>query len=93
MMGSLEKERGRHSDEKRHPIIISKPFWMSKYEITQKQWQAVMGENPSEFKGEDLPVETVSWEDCQKFCKKMEMQLPTEAQWEYACRAGTTSAS
>jgi len=75
---------------------------MGKYEVTQAQWQAVMGSNPSPFKSDPrLPVETVSWEDCQRFCERLNerlagagqgvrVRLPTEAEWEYACRAGST---
>lgn len=75
---------------------LSKGFWMMETEVTQKQWKAVMGNNPSYFKGDDLPVEYVSWYDCQEFSEKctklgLSVQLPTEAQWEYACRAGTTT--
>ena len=71
---------------------------MGKYELTQEQWEAVMGNNPSEIKGVKLPVTQVSWEDCQEFIKKLNSKttggyrLPTEAEWEYACRAGTSTA-
>ncbi len=71
-------------------VTLTKGFWMGKYEVTQAQWKSVMGNNPSEHKGDDLPVENVRWIDCQEFCKKTGLQLPTEAQWEYACRAGST---
>ena len=76
-------------------VTLTKGFWLGKYEVTQKQWQSVMGNNPSYFKSDDRPVENVSWEDCQEFVKKVNAQLncgarlPTEAEWEYACRAGT----
>ncbi|NUM33352.1 MAG: SUMF1/EgtB/PvdO family nonheme iron enzyme [Candidatus Brocadiae bacterium] len=92
-MGSPEGEKDRGSDEKRHRVIISKAFYVGKYEVTQAQWQAVMGNNPAYFKdsGSNAPVEQVSWNDCQKFCKKTGFKLLTEAQWEYACRAGTTT--
>jgi formylglycine-generating enzyme required for sulfatase activity len=97
-MGSPDNEegRGRYGDEGPvHNVKISKPFYMGKYEITQAQWKAVMGadNNPSDFKGDNLPVETVSWNDAQEFLKKASdgLRLPTEAEWEYACRAGTTT--
>ena len=97
MMGSPTSENGRNDDEKQHQVTLTKGFWMMETEVTQKQWKAVMGNNPSNFKGDDLPVEQVSWNDCQEFCKKcvqlgLLVQLPTEAQWEYACRAGSTTA-
>ncbi|MBR0237028.1 MAG: SUMF1/EgtB/PvdO family nonheme iron enzyme [Thermoguttaceae bacterium] len=97
MMGSPSSESGRDNDETQHQVTLTKGFWMMETEVTQKQWKAVMGNNPSNFKGDDLPVESVSWNDCQEFCKKctqlgLPVQLPTEAQWEYACRAGTTGA-
>ena len=66
-------------------------FLMAKYEVTQEVWQGVMGNNPSSFKGGKLPVEDVSWTDSKSFCDKLGLRLPTEAEWEYACRAGTTS--
>ena len=91
-MGSPESEDGHYSGEKQHQVTLTKGFWMMETEVTQKQWKAVMGSNPSDFKGDDLPVEKVSWDDCQEFCRKTGLQLPTEAQWEYACRAGSTGA-
>ncbi len=76
-----------------------KDFYLGRYPVTQQQWEAVMGNNPSQFKGERLPVETVSWDDCHNFIKKLNTlsskqlyRLPTEAEWEYACRAGSISA-
>jgi len=84
--------------EEDHEVTLTKPFYMGKYEVTQKQWEAVMGDNPSETKGAKLPVTDVSWEDCQYFIKKLNKKtdggyrLPTGAEWEYACRAGTTTA-
>ncbi len=84
-------------DNPQHRVTISKGFWMGIFPVTQAQWQAVMGYNPSHFPGPDRPVETVSWDDCQEFCQKLAeltvkpIRLPTEAEWEYACRAGTTS--
>lgn len=76
-----------------HQVTVA-PFDMGKYQITQAQWQAVMGNNPSHFKGDNLPVEQVSWRDALEFCRKLSDQsgknyrLPTEAEWEHACRAG-----
>lgn len=84
---------------KQHEVTLTKPFYMAKYEVTQEQWEAVMGNNPSRrTKGAKLPVTDVSWEDCQEFIKKLNAKtdggyrLPTESEWEYACRAGTTTA-
>ena len=84
---------------KQHEVTLTKPFYMGKYEVTQEQWESVMGNNPSSrTKGAKLPVTDVSWEDCQEFIKKLNAstkggyRLPTEAEWEYACRAGTTTA-
>jgi formylglycine-generating enzyme required for sulfatase activity len=81
-----------------HRVKITKPFWLGKYEVTQEQWQAVMRENPSGFKGKPQnPVEMVSWDDCQGFLRNLSgrrgktFRLPTEAEWEYACRAGSAS--
>ena len=85
------------SEKPAHPVTLTKPFYMAKFAVTQEQWQQVMGANPSYFKGRDNPVETVSWDDAQAFCKKVTEQskqtvrLPTEAEWEYACRAGTAT--
>ena len=75
-----------------HRVRISSPFYIGKYEVTQQQWQPVMGNNPSYFGGATKPVGQVSWDDVQKFLKKAGggLRLPTEAQWEYACRAGST---
>ena len=82
-----------------HKVRITRPFYLGKYKVTQEEWEAVMGNNPSHFKGPKNPVEQVSWEDCQDFLKKLgqkcgaaegSYRLPTEAQWEYACRAGST---
>ena len=98
MMGSPESEVGRKSDETLHEVTLSKPFYMGKYEVTQEQWQAVMGNNPSRTKGAKLPVTNVSWNDCQDYIKKLNgktnggYRLPSEAEWEYACRAGTKTA-
>ena len=81
---------GNTDDEKEH-AYETKGFWLGKYEVTQEQWQAVMGADPSHFKGAKLPVEKVSWEDCQKFLKKCGvkgLRLPHEDAWEYAYRGG-----
>jgi formylglycine-generating enzyme required for sulfatase activity len=92
MMGS---DVGDADERPVHQVTISRGFWMGKYPVTQAQWQAVMGSDPSSFKGADLPVETVSWDDCQQFLARLRgleqwtFRLPTEAEWEYACRAGT----
>jgi len=77
-------------DGSQHQVTLTKGFWMAKTEVTQAQWKSVMRENPSEFKGNNRPVENVSWDDCQAFCQKTGLRLPTEAEWEYACRAGST---
>lgn len=103
VMGSPITEDGRQNDEgPLTTVTISKPFWMGETEVTQGQWQAVMESNPSFFKGNDrLPVERVNWRDVVEYCEKLNelygdslplgyhYTLPTEAQWEYACRAGT----
>ncbi len=99
VMGSPNNERGRLEVEgPQHRVRITESFYLGMYEVTQAQWQAVMGSNPSQFKsGGDFPVEMVSWNDCQAFCRKLSLRaehkvrLPTEAEWEYACRAGTTT--
>jgi formylglycine-generating enzyme required for sulfatase activity len=118
MMGSPDKEKDRSATEGPvHKVTISKPFYMGKYEVTQAEWTKAMGNNPSKFKGDNNPVEWISWNDCQEFLKKLnegvgskalerlggpqrgaeaphhelEFALPTEAQWEYACRARATT--
>jgi formylglycine-generating enzyme required for sulfatase activity len=99
MMGSPDSEQG-HSNVEGLPqeVAISKPFYMGVTEVTQAQYEAVIGTNPSTFKGETNPVEMVSWNDATEFCKKLSektrqaVRLPTEAEWEYACRAGTATA-
>lgn len=83
-------EKDRDDDEEQHQVTLTKGFWMAKTEVTQEQFISVMGNNPSEQKGEKLPVENVSWEVCREFCQKTGLELPTEAEWEYACRAGST---
>jgi formylglycine-generating enzyme required for sulfatase activity len=89
-MGSPEGEKDRAEDEgPTHQVVMSKPFYLGKYEVTQDQYLAVMGTNPSHFRGRNLPVETISWDDATAFCRKVGGRLPTEAEWEYACRAGS----
>ena len=94
-----------YDDEKQHRVTLTKPFWIGKYEVTQKQYETVMGSNPSRFKGPDNPVEQVSWNDAMEFCRKLtdkehasgrlpadyKYTLPTEAQWEFAARGGKQS--
>jgi len=98
VMGSPGSEVGRKDNETQHEVTLTKPFYIGKYEVTQEQWQAVMGNNPSSVKGARLPLTNVSWNDCQDFIRKLNLKtnggyrLPTEAEWEYACRAGTTTA-
>jgi formylglycine-generating enzyme required for sulfatase activity len=97
-MGSPASEEGRRDDEgPQHEVQLTKGFWLGATPVTQRQWEAVTGENPSKFRGPDRPVEQVSWEDCVAFlgkvnarCPGLDLRLPTEAEWEYACRAGTT---
>lgn len=98
MMGSSETEEAKQdSDEIPQHQVTVPGFFMGKYEVTQKQYQAIMGSNPSYFKGENRPVERVTWDDAVAFCKKLSQKtgkkytLPSESQWEYACRAGTTT--
>ncbi|MBZ0257843.1 formylglycine-generating enzyme family protein [bacterium] len=96
-MGSLQGERGRQDNEwLPHEVTISEPFYMSKYEVTQAQWERLMGYNPSFVENQlNYPVEQVSWDDCQVFLDTLtsigqrQFRLPTEAEWEFACRAGT----
>ena len=110
MMGSPESEQGRNENETQHEVTISKDYYLGVYEVTQAQYEKVMGKNLSYFQGAkvgnenaDLPVENVSWDEAVKFCKKLSAlpeekkagrvyRLPTEAEWEYACRAGSKTA-
>ncbi|MBR5160936.1 MAG: SUMF1/EgtB/PvdO family nonheme iron enzyme, partial [Thermoguttaceae bacterium] len=92
MMGSPEFDEARFANEKLHRVVLKEGFWIMETEVTQRQWKAVMENNPSYFEGDDLPVENVSWNDCQTFCRKANLKLPTEAQWEYACRSGNSDA-
>ena len=105
-MGSPKSEKDRDDDEPLRAVTLTRGFYLGKHEVTQSQWKRVMGNNPSWFKGANCPVEQVSWHDVTSFCEKlteqenkagrlpagMSYQLPTEAQWEYACRAGTQTA-
>ncbi|RDH87974.1 MAG: formylglycine-generating enzyme family protein [endosymbiont of Escarpia spicata] len=96
MMGSPEAELERDDDEFQHQVTITQGYWLADTACTQGLWEVVMGNNPSRFKGEDRPVESVSWQDVAGFLDRLNQQqpdpglrLPTEAEWEYACRAGT----
>ena len=99
LMGSPDDEEGRYPDEgPQHQVALTQGFWMFDTPVTQELWMAVMGKNPSQFKGETRPVDSVSWDNTQQFLARLNDQLrdevfklPTEAQWEYACRAGTTT--
>lgn len=106
MMGSPETEPDRSADEVEHPVTLTRPFALAQTPCTQEQWEAVMGINPSNFRGPDRPVEQVSWDGAVEFCRQLtarqrregilpegwRWRLPTEAEWEYAARAGTTGA-
>jgi formylglycine-generating enzyme required for sulfatase activity len=105
-MGSPPEEPGRQSNEDQHAVALTKPFWIGTYEVTQEEFEKIMGSNPSQFKAPRRPVEQVNWEDASLFCYKLterekkagrlpavyEYRLPTEAEWEYCCRAGSKSA-
>lgn len=100
-MGSPENEAGRDADEgPQHEVTLTQGYWLADAPCTQALWQAVMGENPSRFQSPDRPVEQVSWDDCQEFVQRLNRalpglsaRLPSEAEWEHACRAGTQTAT
>jgi formylglycine-generating enzyme required for sulfatase activity len=99
LMGEVEIEyAGSYNERPGHQVTVPN-FWLGKYQVTQAQWQAIMGENPALalFQGANRPLESVSWDGCQEFCRRLserterQYRLPSEAEWEYACRAGTTT--
>lgn len=89
-LGTPKDEVGRDGDDRDlHLVPFKAGFWMAKYPVSQAQWHAVMGSDPSCWKGGSLPVENVNWEEARAFCEKTGLTLPNEARWEYACRAGS----
>ena len=96
-MGSPQNEPGRFENEVLHKVTLTKGFWLGRCEVSQRQWESVMRSNPSKFKSPDNPVDTISWLDCQLFVRRVNTMLgglarfPTEAEWEYACRAGSAA--
>jgi formylglycine-generating enzyme required for sulfatase activity len=98
LMGAPDDEKGREQrDAPQHLVTLTMGVYLGSHLVTQEQWRAVLGTTPSTHAGLDLPVENVSWDDCQAFCRKLSAdlgrryRLPTEAEWEHACRAGTTT--
>jgi formylglycine-generating enzyme required for sulfatase activity len=100
LMGLPDSDKDASTYEKpRHRVRITKPFYLGKHPLTQEQWEAVMGNNPNAYRMPKHPVEQVSWHDCRQFLDKLnrrgnpvgKFQMPSEAQWEYACRAGSTT--
>jgi formylglycine-generating enzyme required for sulfatase activity len=98
VMGSPATEKNRQDNEVQHEVTITKPFYVGVYKVTQAQYQRILGKNPSTYIGANYPVAATSWEDATEFCEKVsekthrKVGLPTEAQWEYMCRAGTATA-
>jgi len=104
-MGSPENEKGRNQDETRHEVTLTQGFFLGRFEVTQGEWKTVMGTSPSKYFGPKRPVENITWDQAKRFCQELSLtekragrlpegwcyDLPTEAQWEYACRAGTDS--
>jgi uncharacterized protein (TIGR02996 family) len=96
LMGSPEEEEGRDEDEWRHRVTLTHGYYLGVHPVTQGEWQAVLDTNPSRFPGDDLPVDNVSRDACRLFCERLReidglgYRLPTEAEWEFACRAGST---
>ena len=96
-MGATSEQQNPYDDEKHTHRVSLSSFYIGKYEVTQALWKAVMGSNPSNWKGDNLPVENVSWNDCQTFLRKLNamtgknFRLPTEAEWEFAARGGNRS--
>ena len=97
MGATAEMKNTEDSEKPTHRVTLTNDYYIGKYEVTQALWQTVMWNNPSKFKGDNLPVEHVSWKDCQKFLSKLNritgkmFRLPTEAEWEYAARGGNKS--
>ena len=99
VIGTTTYKSGCNTNENKHKVTFTKSFYMGVYEVTQKEYQKVMGANPSKFEGENRPVENITWDEAKAFCLKLSQndenmlyRLPTQAEWEYSCRAGTKTA-